>query len=615
MPDDYEAYQLMDLEHGAYSGGVTSSSGGRRRRRRRRKKRARLKKFLGGALVLLLVVFGVWYVMDNMMMYWFVLFNDNDSVERRQSDELGTWSSNYGTSSGNSWGASNLGYGNPGASVIGGIPHVTATTPKETIDQYATREFGLRCLIFAMDQAGYVPNCTIGSLACIMAEGGTYGTFTYEAYAHWAGPSGVVKDNTLNNQAWLDWIDTTGRDEAHNGYYHNSKKHDDTSKWGNGKEYTYSALGLGLVQESNTFRCTIDSSGGCHPIEGHATGNATKICELAEAAGCPWQCPAWQIGYLVDTRMAAKNAYDQDTVPADPKSDLGISSIEWASRMLCGIEMPGYRFTTVQDDPGSKKSYDSHTAQIDKATELYNKYSYKDELFYNADGSLLNQELEYKYTSESQKAGLAIAKACLILATGDQNKYGSGNGDSKLRWSSDGWNVEPLISTPEVQNYRRALYNMGQRTYYASCDRGAACAIRMSGVDTEFPVNKATGGQGDYLLGHPEKWLDLGIINKELFKQLMPGDVVMTPEGGHIKIYVSNEVVRTLNPQSTSNFYQASYHGYYPYLSYESHIDPDYDNTRLGIISHYHVFRNINPMWDMSQSNYWQQVPEAWYTS
>lgn len=100
-------------------------------------------------------------------------------------------------------------------------------------------------------------------------------------------------------------------------------------------------------------------------------------------------------------------------------------------------------------------------------------------------------------------------------------------------------------------------------SYYQSCDRGVACAVRWSDTDDAFPAG-ATEGQDSYLANASGNWQMVGTFSGNL-DELQPGDILVTTSArrgtshGHIVVYVSNEVVKEKYPSSAASFVSASF--------------------------------------------------------
>ena len=95
-------------------------------------------------------------------------------------------------------------------------------------------------------------------------------------------------------------------------------------------------------------------------------------------------------------------------------------------------------------------------------------------------------------------------------------------------------------------------------TWFQSCDRGVATAVRWSGADDNFPAG-ATGQQLTYLNNHPEKWEALGAsVTLQDANELQPGDICVCD--GHIVMYVGNDIIKEKFPDadSSSDFVSAS---------------------------------------------------------
>lgn len=99
-------------------------------------------------------------------------------------------------------------------------------------------------------------------------------------------------------------------------------------------------------------------------------------------------------------------------------------------------------------------------------------------------------------------------------------------------------------------------------SWYQSCDRGVATAVRWSGADDNFPAGN-TDMQDAYMASSPN-WEFVGEFKGDL-NQLQPGDILVTTSArrgrthGHIVVYVSNEIVKKKYPSSDASFVSASF--------------------------------------------------------
>lgn len=131
-------------------------------------------------------------------------------------------------------------------------------------------------------------------------------------------------------------------------------------------------------------------------------------------------------------------------------------------------------------------------------------------------------------------------------------------------------------------------------TYYMSCDRGVACAVRWSGADDNFEY-QGTSSQDVYLASHPEKWEFVGRWNGSdvTFDELQPGDILITTaarrggSNGHIVMFVGNENVQAKYPGATGNTVSASLNTRSP------GCEAIGDGWSVG--EGYYVYRNIQP--------------------
>lgn len=77
-------------------------------------------------------------------------------------------------------------------------------------------------------------------------------------------------------------------------------------------------------------------------------------------------------------------------------------------------------------------------------------------------------------------------------------------------------------------------------TYYMSCDRNVAMAVRWSGTDIDYPIGP-TGRQLQYL-SSSKKWKKIGSTDHFDYDKLKPGDVMC--KNGHTYLYVGNKAVQ-----------------------------------------------------------------------
>lgn len=410
--------------------------------------------------------------------------------------------------------------------------------PSAQVEEMCTPEYASKIFISVAKSKGWKDEAIVGTLSYILQEGSGMGTFSYEGWYIWNGPSGVKFDKTLNNKKWLEWLPREGKEQAHSYYAANTTR--------------YAAIGLGLLQESdvwNTSGPEMDDNG------------ATRLINYAESKNKPWQDPQTQMDYFFDEIFTKSNAFD--TPEADPKKD-NRSPEEWCRRVSAGVGMPAWNWTT-------NNSYMlAHIRHLDEAKKLFKDFTGVDI------GSLDQQTKNLCEGADSIITGgnATIADAAVTLASGDNKK-------SKILWDEDGENSKNL-NDQRLKTYKKIHIELFQGDiHFASCDRGAATAIRWSSADKTFPAG-GTSQQYDYLK-NSEKWNYIGDYGKI---ELKPGDVLITKGDGHIKIYVGNDAVKKRFPESDADMYAASFQQYFPVLYKDV---PGYDNRE------YAVFRNVNP--------------------
>lgn len=538
----------------------------------------------------LLLCCALFIAMDNLILYWFVLFNNDDDAEARRREDY-HWYDNYGQQNPDGSGnTASPGYTNKHQSG-GGLEYALNTVAASlTIEEMKTKETAMRFFIYLMDNKGYVPNAIVGAMSYMMQEGTALGTFTYESYKYCTGPSGKYYDDTLDNEAWLKWLDGSGFNQAVQLY---------ANMRANGKSVGYAAIGLGLTQESDVWKW--DGSKGTH--------RATDLINFAISKGGPWQYPNIQMMYY-EQKFQGDVAWDIDQSPGvDPKSSTEVTAAEWAGRVLCGIGMPGWSYTLALDPayPTSHESLQHHVQYVPNAQAMYDQYSGKDPWFYNADGSLkyggfaegMCPACGRSDTNDwhcpfcgpvydnSTTQGLLLARVALLLAGTNR-----ANGQSKILY--DGWGYETAaIKRSELTYYRRAHRVTCNDQYTASCDRGVATAVRLSGIDPDFEKAIVSNIQ-EYMENSP-RWECLGDASTV---SPQPGDVIAYHYGsrGHIQIWMGQNVAGERWPSTTAQMYQASYMEHHPDVANET------PKGETNATYPYKVYRCVDPVYD---SSYW----------
>lgn len=87
-------------------------------------------------------------------------------------------------------------------------------------------------------------------------------------------------------------------------------------------------------------------------------------------------------------------------------------------------------------------------------------------------------------------------------------------------------------------------YGGREDQYWASCDRGVACAVRWAGYDDNFPLGNV-GTQLNYCV-RSEKWKEITWSGQQ--SELQPGDILITKTLSHIVMYVGNDTVVEIYP-------------------------------------------------------------------
>ena len=427
---------------------------------------------------------------------------------------------------------------------------IFSVSAKLTKEQKCDVDTAYRFFIYLMDKAGYVPNATIGAMTYMMCEGGSYsdimqGTYTYQSDWIYGGPSGERMDKTEDNAAWLRWLNGKGFDDA---VYANGNCN----------------IGLGLTQESDVWWYSRDNK---------TTSNATKLITAAIAAGVPWQDPAFQVDYIINNKFSLSWAWDLDANPGvDPKSSTGVSALEWATRVWCGVGMPSYDMKTAPTI--YPDGYATHVANLNKATALYYRYTGVDTWFYKPEADWHNP-FAGPVVEGTTDTGLIIARMAMLLSS--NNKV--------LLEGRHSYGAQEFVKDSSLQYYRRASHSIGRTItekgdYAATADIAVSTVILLSGIDPDFE-RLYPGKQREHML-QSSRWECLGSANGVV---LQPGDLLVTlspsdPDGRedntarHIMIYVGEKVAKERWKNSKYNMFDASLgaagtpNAYYPCMSY-----------------------------------------------
>ena len=213
-------------------------------------------------------------------------------------------------------------------------------------EEVINQEYAANAFIYEAKKRKWKDNAIQGVLAYMLAEGlQSMGTFTYESYylESVKGPSGFVRDATLDNKAWLEWIETDGIRQMRATSYTN-------------RTDIYAAFGLGLLADSDVWNAYHQKT----------VSNATALIEYAESKGKPWQDPETQLTYYFEKIFTRETVFDEKGI--DPTKD-NRSPEEWCRRILAGYGMSGWSWQTKND------VMNRHIAKLAQAKEYLDKYN------------------------------------------------------------------------------------------------------------------------------------------------------------------------------------------------------------------------------------------------
>lgn len=428
----------------------------------------------------------------------------------------------------------------------------------EDVEVMATPEYSINTLVYLAKKRGWKDNAIIGCISYILTEGSGMGSFTYEMYYldGFYGPSGVSRDKTLDNQAWLNWLYKTSGDnyecscgaktsfvtqyEIHQKYYcENSKSN-------------FMAFGIGLMQYSDVSKYNTGNRAG-----GQAENMGGKFTELilsATEAGVYWQDPQFQIDLLLND---IETRDDSDLNDVNPMS-MDLTSYEWARRITAGIGMPGWSW---DDTDSSRVEYlDAHTAGLPKAAKYL-----------------------IDFTGDSGYAGVGGAPDKCNTLSIESIKAGNSSIQEAAVSIASAYNLD--YSDPFYDTYKKITSNINGDGDYNTESAAVSTAILWSGTDDSFPVSSIQT-QYEYLNSSEStgKWKYIGIYGGVY---LQPGDLLITPldsQAMSTMLYVGSDNVKTKYPESDADMYKTINSS--PGL-YDS--SPEMEPLK------YEVYRNIAP--------------------
>ena len=433
----------------------------------------------------------------------------------------------------------------------------------EGINQALDPDYKFKIIIKKGLEKGWKSNAIQGLMSYIMGEAGT--SFTYESYStDWlCGPSQIglegtkearKLDVTLNNDIWLEWMETVYKDSAHTNYY------------GPAGNSHYAACGLGLLQWSDVWE--YDGSKGA--------SNATNLINAATADGRYWQDTEWQVDYIFNTYCTSPGAWDDDggSQGIDPTtSDLTVE--EWSDRFTCGIGMPGWDHNTWD----KTTTYYNNHHNYELASEKYEELADSDIEIAGLVQAEEKANVCYGANSVPIQATETLADVCLVFSTGDSlvksDTLEDKNLDELVKLNSK---LKSYVENFKGLNFLLTGVKKNDLTGKDLCKDyfSVAATIRASKVDPFFPVTSLKD-QITYLTAYEEvtdsndstyqkkkadNWYYIGEYGAEGV-ECEPGDVLFTgdgtSDGDHIKIYLGQETIKAIYPYSSAVFYESHY--------------------------------------------------------
>lgn len=264
-------------------------------------------------------------------------------------------------------------------------------------------------------------------------------------------------------------------------------------------------------------------------------GRHTLLMNFAKTSGKPWYDLGTQLAFAI--------------TPAANGGDSGsVFFLKWAPE--ASPDSAAETFMRSWEGLTPEKSEDNQ-----KSLELRKEKAIQ----YSTE--LLTWELDSEYANGIIAMTNSEQRNATDVATGnakkdcDESEYTSANNGSLADAA-----VAYAYATSEeaTGNDGTELYRMLHErifpgdTYFQSCDRSVATAIRWAGYDDAYPKG-AVATQLQYLLAANYKWQNIKWSGKE--EELQPGDVLIRYDQtvSHTVLYVGNEAVRKKFPSALAS--------------------------------------------------------------
>lgn len=445
----------------------------------------------------------------------------------------------------------------------------------EGIEQALDPDYKFTILIKNGLEHGWKENAIKGLMSYIMGESSN--SFVYECYyCGWLpGPSGGINSNggldvTLDNQAWLDWMENVYKDLAHE-YYYGPKLNSSH----------YAACGLGICQWTDTWE--YDGSMG-------STG-ATDLINAATEDGKYWQDTEWQVDYIFNNSCSDPSSWDDDggMEGVDPTtSDLSVE--EWSDRFTCGIGMPGWNHNTIDKDYWYYANHHNYDEAEEKYNELVNSDAEIIGLVQSSSNNSTNTNVCEGTNSVPIYATETLSDICLVFSSGDtyvdcDEEELNDKNLNELKDSNS--QIKSYINNISSTSLKSSGIKNNELTGKDICKNyfSVGFAIKSSNIDSSFPISNLED-QITYL-SSSENWEYIGYYEDI---DCEPGDILIkgdgTSDGDNIKIYIGSKEVKRMYPGSNAVFFESNYTdngysiNYFPVLTEDNGYSDDYEVYR-----------------------------------
>lgn len=252
-------------------------------------------------------------------------------------------------------------------------------------------------------------------------------------------------------------------------------------------------------------------------------GGAQRIIEAAESTGNDWYDSKFQLAYMLAVGSPCGGGGGKDF---------------WAQYATnCPATKDGCRwFMKHYEGISTEKAYQTHEANYDFWLSQMGSWSVN-----AADANDIISMAQNMGASAAAKKEIAAANECAKCASslsGGNSSIAEAAATYAYPTKDEGRNNN---GTELFQAVHDAVYPGD--SFYMSCDRGVACAVKWAGADDDYPKGD-TNAQLVYLRASP-KWQEIGNTGTMQASDFQPGDVLCL--NGHTLLYTGHDILEEVH--------------------------------------------------------------------